>query len=340
LLVTGAVGFAVLPQNFANPEDTNSDGYVSPGDALRVINELNSANTSASPTSFSPDVDGDGIVTPRDALLVINRLNTRGETSGVPPQQRAIGLRKALDAGIVPPRMSLSDAEEMLEMLENGGHYEAGERYRNGQMLNISQQPQDLSDAVAGAESEDASTALEPVGTTIENLEPVATSLKTVEENDPLALLESADETLYDPLHDPTIWQAFVDARIAGDAQVVDRLATQLSEQLTQRLASTDAREQMAQAIAEAFQSGEHTAQYICDEIAALRATLGDAHSQVAQLFANVDIEGIIEQMRVDLGTLAEVVVSDDHLASTDREAIFSEFLSRAYLHGSFESLP
>ena len=341
LLVVGPIDADVPPQNFANPEDTNNDGVVSPGDALRVINSLNAAGEGGSPQPFSTDVDGDGVVTPRDALLVINRLNSGSETSGVPPQQRAIGLRKALDAGYVPPQMSLSDAQEMLETLENGGHYETGERYRNGQMLNINEQPlEELDGTVALAESEGADSALQSVGSTSEDLEPETTSPLAVEENDPLALLESAVETLSDRLHDPTTWRAFFDARVAGKTEVLDRLAIRLSEQLAERLASADALDQVAQAISDALQSGDKTVEDILDEIAAVRATLGDAHSQVAQMFANVDLEGILDQFSVDLGTLAEAVVSHHHSDSPGRESIFAEFLSREYLQCLGEVLP
>jgi len=341
LLVAGGVPLSeALPQNFANPEDTNHDGFVSPGDALSVINALNDGQGSASPTAFSTDVDGDGVVSPRDALLVINRLNSGSDTSSVPPQQRAIGLRKALDAGLVPPKMSLSDAQEMLETLENGGHYEAGERYRNGQMLNLNKQPQDLAGAAAGVESEDATSADQTVDGTSENLEPELTSPRSVEEDDPLALFDSADETLTDPLHDPMLWQTFLDAADPRGTEVHDRFSIGLAERLAERLASEDAREQMAQAIADSLHSGDKTVEDILTEIAAVRATLGDAHSPVAQLFANADVEGMIEQVSVDLGILAEAILAYNHSDSPDHEAVFAEFLSREYLDSLGEILP
>ncbi|MDA1053577.1 MAG: dockerin type I domain-containing protein [Planctomycetota bacterium] len=340
LLAVDLVAPEVPPQNFANPEDANYDGFVSPADALIVINELNRGDESGSPKSSSTDIDGDGVVTPRDALLVINRLNSRRDTSSVPPQQRAIGLRRALDAGYVPPNMSPSGAQEMLETLENGGHYEAGDRYRNGQMLNINDPPQDSHGPVAGAASEGAAPAQQSVGPTSENLLPETTSPRSVEENDPLALFDSAVETLSDPVHDASLWRAFFDSRDAGDAEGVDRFSTQLAERLAERLASTGAREQIAQAVADALQNGDNTAEGILEEIAALRATLGDAHSQIAQLFANLDVEGIIEQLGVDLGTLAEAVLFHDHSDLSDHEAISVDFLSREYLFGWDEILP
>ncbi len=67
-------------------EDVNGDGYVSPIDALLIINDLNSngahpvpsgIGATGEPPSQMLDVNGDGIVTPLDALLIINRLNSR-----------------------------------------------------------------------------------------------------------------------------------------------------------------------------------------------------------------------------------------------------------------------
>ncbi len=75
-------------QNPENPLDVNSDGVVSPIDALQVINDLNKygardLNTSstsrlANAVSGTPsmvDVNGDGFISPIDALRVINHLN-------------------------------------------------------------------------------------------------------------------------------------------------------------------------------------------------------------------------------------------------------------------------
>jgi large repetitive protein len=67
--------------NLNNPVDVNNDGYVSPLDALIVINYMNANGPgTAAPTSgFSAgpyvDVNGDGSITPLDALIVINYLN-------------------------------------------------------------------------------------------------------------------------------------------------------------------------------------------------------------------------------------------------------------------------
>jgi hypothetical protein len=71
----------VLPtwQNLRNRYDVNSDGYISPIDALLIIYDLNQNGSRVldEPPAGPPfiDVDGDGAVAPRDALLVISVLN-------------------------------------------------------------------------------------------------------------------------------------------------------------------------------------------------------------------------------------------------------------------------
>lgn len=335
LLVVGIVPSDVPLQNFANPEDANHDGVISPADALIVINELNNPNQSGSPASSSKDIDGDGVVTPRDALLIINRLNNRSPISSIAPQQRAIGLKTALDAGYVPPNMSLSQAHELLETLENGGHYEAGERFRNGQMININDQPDDLGDSVVEAEGETGPWTQQSADSASENL-PETNSLLAEEENDPFALLQSADDAFTAHLFDSTLWRNFSESRDGDRLALVDRFATRVSEVL----ADADARERVVQAIADALQDGDRTVEDIIDELQALRATLGDAHSQIAQMFANLDVEGILDQLSVDLGTLAEAILSHDDSDPSDHEAIFGGFLSRNYFRNLDAILP
>ena len=72
--------------NLVNAYDVNNDGYVSPIDALILINQLNSQNRSRSldfdsqatgedAPHYYVDVDGDGSLSPLDALSVINYIN-------------------------------------------------------------------------------------------------------------------------------------------------------------------------------------------------------------------------------------------------------------------------
>ncbi len=67
-------------QNPSMPTDANDDGFVTPLDALLIINYLNSAGSGPVPPG-EPfpfyDVNGDNFVSPVDVLLVINELNNR-----------------------------------------------------------------------------------------------------------------------------------------------------------------------------------------------------------------------------------------------------------------------
>ena len=58
--------------------DVNSDAYVTPIDALLVINRLNIVGTEPVGSRVHLDVNRDGIISPLDALLVINQLNRQG----------------------------------------------------------------------------------------------------------------------------------------------------------------------------------------------------------------------------------------------------------------------
>jgi hypothetical protein len=336
LLITGVPVPDVPEQNFANPEDVNNDGVVSPGDALRVINRLNDPDQSGSQSGSFTDIDGDGVVSPRDALLIINRLNERRDTSSVAPEQRAVGLRKALDAGKIPLNMSLSQAQELLETLENGGHYEAGERFRNGEMINIKNPPNDLSGSGIAAEGEALPASLQTAGFSTENALLETTSAESEADNDPFALLESADETLAELLHDSTLWRSFAEAGDRDRLEFIDRFASRLSE----RLEDADARERIAQAIAEVFRDGDAAVEDIINELQGLHATLGDTHSQISQLFANLVVEGIIERLGIDLGTLAEAALSQRHTEAAHEGATLVEFLGRQYLRNLGGILP
>ena len=71
--------------NSRDKADVDNDGYVSPIDALLIINKLNSGDTtlSSSPFAHAPfvDVNGDGSCAPIDALMVINYLNAQSGSS-------------------------------------------------------------------------------------------------------------------------------------------------------------------------------------------------------------------------------------------------------------------
>ncbi|NLX54539.1 MAG: hypothetical protein GXY58_05455, partial [Planctomycetaceae bacterium] len=79
----------LVPGNAPFAIDVNGDGWVSPVDALRVINYLNGPGTSNSELTDATrplDVDRNGVVSPRDALIIVNYLNGPGtpEAEGDP----------------------------------------------------------------------------------------------------------------------------------------------------------------------------------------------------------------------------------------------------------------
>ncbi|MCA9158458.1 MAG: hypothetical protein KDA72_09035 [Planctomycetales bacterium] len=79
----------VFQHNFDLPDDVNGDQFVSPIDALAVINHLNSSSSHSPNISNSLvsgesarekmylDVNADGFVSPMDALSIINALNCK-----------------------------------------------------------------------------------------------------------------------------------------------------------------------------------------------------------------------------------------------------------------------
>jgi len=93
--------------NFANPLDVNADGYVTPLDALMVINHLN-ANGSERLTGYTHvapfiDVNMDGFVAPIDPLLVVNYLNANSTANtGAPGSGEGEGTSASmLDAQVI-----------------------------------------------------------------------------------------------------------------------------------------------------------------------------------------------------------------------------------------------
>ena len=107
--------------------DVNADGFVSPIDALLIVNDLNFRGVRKLPNPPMPplepppylDVSGDGFVSPLDALLIINYLNgAGGEGEGgrgrgwadadefVRPTQRRRGRGRTADyRHLVPDRL-------------------------------------------------------------------------------------------------------------------------------------------------------------------------------------------------------------------------------------------
>ena len=73
-------------QNPTSPRDVNADGFVSPIDALLLINHLNAVGshllTSPLPGIPFPDTNGDGFISPADVLGVVNQLNSASNPEG------------------------------------------------------------------------------------------------------------------------------------------------------------------------------------------------------------------------------------------------------------------
>ncbi|GIW97042.1 MAG: hypothetical protein KatS3mg111_0375 [Pirellulaceae bacterium] len=76
-------------QNPVHATDVNGDGFVTPLDALILINDLNRNPGGKLPDGAEgetpgiyPDVNGDGFLTPLDVLLIINELNRRTMSAG------------------------------------------------------------------------------------------------------------------------------------------------------------------------------------------------------------------------------------------------------------------
>ena len=64
-----------LYQNPLDSVDVNNDAYISPVDAIYIINKLNAPVIESEKISAFYDTSGDGILAPNDAMTVINNLN-------------------------------------------------------------------------------------------------------------------------------------------------------------------------------------------------------------------------------------------------------------------------
>ena len=120
------------PPLWRNPvlrEDTNNDGFVSPIDALLIINLINrraadplGADPTLPPRELTPDApyydtNGDGLLSPSDVLLVINFLNVQaaasleGEHAPAPPE-REVSTRGDAEYAVVIDRIWDEDDDD------------------------------------------------------------------------------------------------------------------------------------------------------------------------------------------------------------------------------------
>jgi hypothetical protein len=139
ITVVGAAGEAEFT-NPDNPLDVNNDGYVSPMDALFVMNFLNmhgpvdlkdlfsiGAEGEAA-THYYLDTNGDGIISPADVLPIINHLNavSRLESQGGQAEGEAVwepmasqNVALVVDPTAVAAMIDLVDASETNGRLAN-----------------------------------------------------------------------------------------------------------------------------------------------------------------------------------------------------------------------------
>ena len=93
-------------RNPARPLDVNNDMFVSPLDALVVINALNSRGASSDLGARQNrldsylDTNGDRSMSPLDALIVVNELNRSDRTSDL-SNERIDGEAETAPAGFV-----------------------------------------------------------------------------------------------------------------------------------------------------------------------------------------------------------------------------------------------
>ena len=110
-------------QNTENPVDTNKDGFVSPIDALLIINNLNEKGSrrltddDLGPVCF--DVNGDGFVAPVDVLRVINA-NESGSGEGEAGGGDVAAKMEPLDIGPRPDLYGLPTPGLMAAEAESG----------------------------------------------------------------------------------------------------------------------------------------------------------------------------------------------------------------------------
>jgi|LakMenEpi03Aug12_release.lakeMendotaPanAssembly.Ray.scaffolds.fasta_scaffold27110_4 hypothetical protein len=136
-----------LFHNFVTPEDADGSGSIDPLDALVVVNQLNqSLNWTTGATSTDGltrfvDVDADDVLTPLDALVVINHINSIPSdrihglrVSDVDVDRRVGKIEWAIANQVLPPNITMDDAECVLATLRSGGRPELGDRVLDGQL--------------------------------------------------------------------------------------------------------------------------------------------------------------------------------------------------------------
>jgi len=323
-------GDVEILQNFADPEDADGDGEISPADVLRIVNRLNrGVHDAESDAGVMYDVDGDGHAAPLDALLVINRLNNHSRVSAIAPEARATNLQHALDSGKLPLHLARDKALEMLQTLSHGGRWEIGERFRDGKMTHQEDAPQRVADgeSVEG-DLTGAGDATAPANDLLEPLDTDRKAESEFEDGDLLNWLPPVDDL--QPLFDPTLWQSTIQEHTPSLAP--DELEEHVRSSLAERLRTAADSEHLPdgidvarlQDIADRLEAGETPIQDILVELHAAPAEAQPLRDRIAQIFANVDIDAIVDQVRVDLATLIEARTGEQ--ATAEHDAAITEF--------------
>lgn len=123
--MAGDMGGAL--HNDVLPEDVNVDSYVTPYDALAIINRLNSetipAGSGEGEQSLLLDVNDDTLVTPLDALLVINHLNAASIVAVAAPVDPDSAVITEAEVQQLLERASRATASEdaIIAIVDRGG---------------------------------------------------------------------------------------------------------------------------------------------------------------------------------------------------------------------------
>jgi hypothetical protein len=113
-------------QNPAEHKDVNADGFITPIDALLIINYLNSDPVDASVDNLPPpppyrDVNGDNFITAQDVLIVINELNAR--SGGGEGEAASPGLPAEFTSPVFASRVGTGSIGVRQVQLDEGAIY-------------------------------------------------------------------------------------------------------------------------------------------------------------------------------------------------------------------------
>ena len=127
---SGASGESAFRQNAILPTDVNGDGFVTPIDALLIINQVSrfgrEGETVATGQAWFSDVNNDEQVNPQDALLVINHLGA-ARNGGVPTDVKQISKLTPSSSGLIPIDSPEKLKEVMNRRFQGGGASGEGE---------------------------------------------------------------------------------------------------------------------------------------------------------------------------------------------------------------------